>query len=265
MSTPSTLIQVMQKAVRKAARGLQRDFGEVGELQVSKKGPANFVSAADIKAEQALFEALTEARPGYGFLGEERGWIEGTDKTHRWIVDPLDGTTNFLHGVPHFAVNVALERDGAVVAAVTYNPVTNELFWAEKGRGAFLNNDKRLRVAARRSLGEALLVTGVPHAGKPGMTRFLKELHQIGPRCAGIRRSGSAALDMAYVAAGRYDGFWEADLAAWDTAAGALLVLESGGTVASTDGSPYSPENGTVCCANLELQPLLLERLAAVA
>jgi myo-inositol-1(or 4)-monophosphatase len=263
MSTPSTLIQVMQKAVRKAARGLTRDFGEVGELQVSKKGPADFVTAADIKAEQALFEALTEARPGYGFLGEERGWIEGTDKTHRWIVDPLDGTTNFLHGLPHFAVNVALERDGVVVAAVTYNPAANELYWAEKGRGAFLNNDKRLRVAARRSLGDALMVTGVPHAGKPGMTRFLKELHQIGPRCAGIRRSGSAALDMAYVAAGRYDGYWEADLKAWDIAAGSLLILEAGGAVSAVDGSPFTPEGGTVCCANLELQPQILERLKA--
>ena len=262
MSTPSTLIQVMQKAVRKAARGLQRDFGEVGELQVSKKGPADFVSAADIKAEQALFEALTEARPGYGFLGEERGWIEGTDKTHRWIVDPLDGTTNFLHGLPHFAVNVALERDGAVVAAVTYNPATNELFWAEKGRGTFLN-DKRLRVAARRTLVESVLATGIPFAGKPGMTRFLKELHQLAPRVAGVRRFGSAALDMAYVAAGRFDGYWEADLKPWDIAAGSLLILEAGGTVSAADGSPFTPEGGTVCCANMELQPQILERLKA--
>jgi myo-inositol-1(or 4)-monophosphatase len=264
MSTPSTLIQVMQAAVRKAAKGLARDFGEVSELQVSKKGPADFVSAADVKAEQALFEALTQARPGYGFLGEERGWIEGTDKTHRWIVDPLDGTTNFLHGVPHFAVNVALERDGAIVAAVTYNPITNELFWSEKGRGTFVN-DKRLRVAARRTLQESLLVTGVPHAGKPGLTRFLKELHQLAPRCAGIRRSGSAALDMAYVAAGRYDGYWEADLKAWDLAAGQLLVSEAGGWVSAVDGGTFTPEGGTVCCANPDLHPLLIEKLKAAA
>jgi myo-inositol-1(or 4)-monophosphatase len=264
MSTPSTLIQVMQKAVRKAAKGLARDFGEVGELQVSRKGPADFVSAADVKAEQALFEALTEARPGYGFLGEERGWIEGTDKTHRWIVDPLDGTTNFLHGIPHFAVNVALEREGVIVAAVTYNPATNELFWSEKGRGTFVN-DKRLRVAARRTLIDSLLVTGIPHAGKPGLTRNLKELHQLAPRVAGIRRSGSAALDMAYVAAGRYDGYWEADLKAWDIAAGSLLVSEAGGWVSAADGSPFTPEGGTVCCANPDLQPLILEKLKAAA
>ena len=168
MATASALLQVMIDAARKAGRGLTRDFGEVAELQVSKKGPGDFVSAADLKAEQTLFEALTKARPGYGFLGEERGLIEGTDKTHTWIVDPLDGTTNFLHAIPHFAVNIALEREGAIVAAVTYNPITNELFWAEKGKGAFLNDQKRLRVAARRDLDESVLATGIPFMGQPG-------------------------------------------------------------------------------------------------
>ena len=164
VSTQSALLKVMTDAARKAARGLNRDFGELAELQVSKKAPADFVSAADLKAEQTIFEALTKARPGYGFLGEERGLIEGTDKTHTWIVDPLDGTTNFLHAIPHFAINIALQREGAIVAAVTYNPVTNELFWAEKGKGAFVN-DKRLRVAARTRLDEAVLATGIPFLG----------------------------------------------------------------------------------------------------
>ncbi len=186
----------MTAAVRKAARGLNRDFGEVGELQVSKKGPADYVSAADLKAEQTMFEALLAARPGYGFIGEERGHIPGTDKTHTWIVDPLDGTTNFLHAIPHWSITVALERDGEIVAGVTYNPISNEMFWAEKGRGAFLN-DKRLRVAARRDLGEAVLATGIPFMGRAGHAAFLKELHQIAQKVAGVRRFGSAALDLA--------------------------------------------------------------------
>src|SRR5476651_1433680 len=201
----------MTDAARKAARGLNRDFGELAELQVAKKAPADFVSAADLKAEQTIFEALAKARPGYGFLGEERGLIAGTDKTHTWIADPLDGTTNFLHAIPHFAVTVALERAGQIVAGVTYNPITNEMFWSEKGKGCFLN-DKRLRVAARRDLGEAVLGTGIPFMGRPGHATFLKELHQIAQKVSGVRRFGSAALDLAYVAAGRFDGFWERGL-----------------------------------------------------
>src|SRR4051794_8146154 len=187
MSTPSALLQVMIAAARKAARGLSRDFGEVAELQVSKKGAADYVTAADLKAEQVVFEALTKARPGYGFLAEERGMIEGTDKTHTWIVDPLDGTTNFLHAIPHFAINIALEREGAVVASVTHNPATNETFWAEKGKGCFLN-DKRLRVAARSRLEEAVLATGIPFLGHGQHARFLKELHQVSQKVAGVRR-----------------------------------------------------------------------------
>jgi myo-inositol-1(or 4)-monophosphatase len=264
MSTQSALLKVMSDAARKAARGLNRDFGELAELQVSRKGAADFVSAADIKAEQSIFESLTKARPGYGFLGEERGLIEGTDKTHTWIVDPLDGTTNFLHAIPHFAINIALQREGAVVAAVTYNPVSNELFWAEKGKGAFVN-DRRLRVAARQRLDESVLATGIPFLGHGQHARFLKELHQISQRVAGVRRFGAAALDMAWVAAGRMDGFWERDLSAWDLAAGLLLVTEAGGKVTTAEGGDDVLAAGSVCAANLDLHPLILERLRAAA
>lgn len=264
MSTQSALLKVMSDAARKAARGLNRDFGELAELQVSRKGAADFVSAADIKAEQSLFESLTKARPGYSFLGEERGLIEGTDKTHTWIVDPLDGTTNFLHAIPHFAINIALQREGVVVAAVTYNPVTNELFWAEKGKGAFVN-DRRLRVAVRQRLDEAVLATGIPFLGHGQHARFLKELHQISQRVAGVRRFGAAALDLAWVAAGRMDGFWERDLSAWDLAAGVLLVTEAGGKVTTAEGGEDILAAGSVCAANLDLHPLILERLRAAA
>ena len=254
----------MSDAARKAARGLNRDFGELAELQVAKKAPADFVSAADLKAEQVLFEALTKARPGYGFLGEERGLIEGSDKTHRWIVDPLDGTTNFLHAIPHFAINIALEREGVVVAAVTYNPITNELFWAEKGKGCFVN-DKRLRVAGRKHLDESVLGTGIPFLGHGQHARFLKELHQISQRVAGVRRFGAASLDLAYVAAGRLDGFWERDLKPWDMAAGVLMITEAGGKVTNADGGDDIMGTGSICAANLELHPLLVEKLKAAA
>ncbi len=252
----------MSDAARKAARGLNRDFGELAELQVAKKAPADFVSAADLKSEQVLFEALTKARPGYSFHGEERGLIEGTDKTHTWIVDPLDGTTNFLHAIPHFAINIALQREGAVVAAVTYNPITNELFWAEKGKGCFVN-DHRLRVAARQRLDESVLATGIPFLGHGQHAKFLKELHQMTQRVAGIRRFGAAALDLAWVAAGRFDGFWERDLSAWDLAAGLLLVTEAGGKVTDIDGGDDMLGKGSVVAANLDLHPQVLSRLTA--
>jgi myo-inositol-1(or 4)-monophosphatase len=252
----------MSDAARKAARGLNRDFGELTELQVAKKAPADFVSAADLKAEQVLFEALEKARPGYGFLGEERGLIEGTDKTHTWIVDPLDGTTNFLHAIPHFAINIALQREGVVVAAVTYNPITNELFWAERGKGCYVN-DKRLRVAQRSRLDESVLGTGIPFLGHGQHAKFLKELHQITQRVAGVRRFGAASLDLAYVAAGRLDGYWERDLKPWDLAAGMLLVHEAGGKVTDADGEEAILEKGSVVTANLDLHPLLLDRLKA--
>ena len=265
MATPSALLNVMIDAARKAARGLARDFGEVTELQVSKKGAADFVTNADLKAEQTLFEILTKARPGYSFLGEERGMIEGTDKTHTWIVDPLDGTTNFMHAIPHFAVNIALQREGeGVVAGVTYNPISNDLFWVEKGKGAFLGAEKRLRVAARRNLDESVLATGVPFAGKPGHGQFLKELHQISQKVAGVRRFGSAALDLAWVAAGRFDAYWERNVHPWDVAAGVLMIQESGGKVSTIDENDLDVVNGkSILASNQDLYPQILEKLRA--
>jgi myo-inositol-1(or 4)-monophosphatase len=262
MISQSALLKVMSDAARKAARGLNRDFGELAELQVARKAPADFVSAADLRAEQVLFEALAKSRPGYSFLGEERGMIEGTDKTHTWIVDPLDGTTNFLHAIPHFAINIALQREGVVVAAVTYNPITNELFWAEKGKGCYVN-DKRLRVAARTRLDEAVLATGIPFLGHGQHARFLKELHQVSQRVAGVRRFGSAALDLAWVAAGRYDGYWERDLKPWDIAAGILMVTEAGGKVTDAEGGQEMLATGSIVAGNLEIHPQLVDRLKA--
>ena len=264
MTTPSALLKVMTDAARKAGRALARDFGEVAELQVSKKGVADYVSAADLKAEQTLFEELLRARPGYGFLGEERGMIEGTDKSHTWIVDPLDGTTNFLHAMPHFAINIALQREGQIVAGVTYNPANADMFWTERGRGAYLN-DRRLRVAARTRFEEAVFATGIPFMGHGQHGRFLKELHQISQRVSGVRRFGAAALDLAWVAAGRFDGFWERDLGPWDLAAGVLMIAEAGGRVTDADGGEDPLASGSVCAANSELHGPLLERLKAAA
>jgi myo-inositol-1(or 4)-monophosphatase len=262
VSTPTALLKVMIDAARKAGRGLARDFGEVAELQVSKKGAGDYVSAADLKAEQVLVDELNKARPGYSILAEERGLVEGTDKTHTWIIDPLDGTTNFLHAIPHFAVNIGLQRDGAIVAAVTYNPASGDIFWSERGKGAFLN-DKRLRVAARRDLTECVLATGIPFVGRPGHGIFLKELHQIAQRVSGVRRFGSAALDLAWVAAGRFDGFWERGLKPWDIAAGILLVTEAGGKVSGIDEGEDPLVTGNLCAANMELHPVIIERLKA--
>ena len=264
MATASTLIKVMQDAAAKAAKSIRRDFGELENLQVSKKGLADYVSAADVKAEKYLREELLRVRPGYGFLGEEEGLTEGTDKSHTWIVDPIDGTTNFLHAIPHFAINIALERDGAIVAAVTYNPISDDLFWAEKGKGAYQNN-RRLRVSARLRMDEALLATGIPFLGHGQHAKFLKELHQISAKVSGVRRFGSAALDLAYVAAGRFDGYWERDLKPWDMAAGLLLVTEAGGKVTNADGGEDILGSGTICAANPDLHPLILERLKAAA
>src|SRR6266568_1546136 len=208
MAVRSATINVMTAAALKASRGLKRDFGEVEQLQVSMKGPGDFVSNADLKAEKLVRGELSKARPGYGFLIEESGESRGSDARHRWIVDPLDGTTNFLHGIPHFAISIALERDGEIVAGVVYDPTRDEMFWAEKGAGAYVN-EHRLRVSARRGLGDAVIGTGMPFGARADAGTYIATLAAITRATAGIRRTGSAALDLAYVAAGRFDGFWE--------------------------------------------------------
>ena len=223
-------------AARKASRSLKRDFGEVENLQVSLKGPANFVTAADRRAEEILRAELLKARPGYCFLGEEGGLQEGTDRTHTWIVDPLDGTTNFLHGIPHFCISIALQREDKIVAGVIYNPITDELYTAERGKGAFLN-DRRLRVAARKRLADSVIACGLPHLGRGDLDLGLRELGAVQDKVAGLRRFGAAALDMAFVAAGRLDGYWERNISPWDIAAGLLLVREAGGFITDIDGN----------------------------
>ncbi len=236
MSQASANLNIMIKAARKAARGLIRDFNEVENLQVSSKGPGDFVSKADRKAEEIIKTELTEARPTYGYLGEETGETKGEDPTRRWIVDPLDGTTNYLHGMPHWAVSIALEHKGKIVAAVIYDPVKDEMFTSEKGQGAWLN-DRRIRVSARRDLIEMVFSTGVPFANNPDLPQVLQQIARISPHCAGLRRWGAASLDLAYVAAGRFDGFWELGLKPWDMAAGLLLATEAGALVEAWDES----------------------------
>ncbi len=231
----SALLNVMMKAAQKAARVLKRDFGELENLQVSLKGPADFVSAADRRAEKVLKEELMTARPGYSFLGEEGGLTEGSDKSHVWYVDPLDGTTNFLHGIPHFAISIGLARDGALVAGLVYNPITDEMYVAEKGKGAFLN-ERRIRVSGRQKLTEAVISCGLPHHGRGDLALFRREFSVVQEQVAGIRRFGAAALDLAFIAAGRFDAYWERELSPWDMAAGTLLVREAGGYVTDLDG-----------------------------
>ena len=246
MVAHSGLITVMTRAARKAAPRLRRDFGEVEHLQVSRKGPADFVSLADKRAEQTIVEELRSARPDWGMLLEEGGAIEGKPDKPRWIVDPLDGTTNFLHGVPHFAISIAVEEKkpggGSEIShALVYQPLTDETFWAEKGRGAWLN-ERRLRVSSRRDLSECLIGTGIPHCGRGAPEAWAKIYDAVGSQVSGIRRFGAASLDLAWVAAGRMDGFWEDDLDIWDTAAGLLLIREAGGFVTDYRGSDRSFE-----------------------
>jgi myo-inositol-1(or 4)-monophosphatase len=262
MMPASALMNVMLAAARKAGRSLARDFGEVEQLQVSLKGPANFVSAADHRAEEVLFAELSRVRPGYGFLMEERGEVKGADATHRWIVDPLDGTTNFLHGIPVFAVSIALERDGELVAGLVYNPANHETFTAEKGKGAFLN-DKRIRVAARAELAAAVIGTGIPHSGRPNHELFLKELRTIMAASAGVRRMGAAALDLAWTAAGRFDGFWEHGLRPWDVAAGIVILREAGAYVSDRAGKDAMLEDGGIVAGNETIYAKLLKLLKA--
>jgi myo-inositol-1(or 4)-monophosphatase len=265
MALKSALIVVMEAAARKAARGLLRDFGEVENLQVSKKGPADFVSAADVRAQAVLKRELGRARPEFAFYGEEDLEASGAEETRnrsRWLVDPLDGTTNFLHGLPHFAISIALERDGELLAGLVLDPIKDELFWGERGRGAFLNG-RRLRVSARTLLSESLLATGIPFKGASGHARFAAELASVMASVAGVRRFGAASLDLAYVAAGRYEGYWERNLAPWDIAAGIVLVREAGGTVSDLDGSQTMLATGNILAANTELHEEILDRLRA--
>ncbi len=249
MTQASANVNIMIKAARKAGRSLLRDFGEVEQLQVSSKGPGDFVSRADLRAEQIVRDELTTARPNYGWLGEESAAAAGADPTRRWIVDPLDGTTNFLHGLPHWAVSIALEHKGEIVAGVIHDPVKDEIFVAEKGAGAWMN-DRRLRVSGRRDMLEMIFATGIPFGGRAELPQTLRELATLTPRTAGIRRWGAAALDLAYVAAGRLDGYWERALNPWDVAAGILLVREAGGFVGAIeeDGDPL--EGASIAAAN---------------
>jgi myo-inositol-1(or 4)-monophosphatase len=258
----SANIHVMVQAAHKAARPLVRDFGEVEHLQVSVKGPGDFVSAADRRAEQILRQELARARPSFGFLLEESGAVGAADADHRWIVDPLDGTTNFLHAVPHFAISIALERQGELVAGVVYDPVKNELFCAEKGAGAYLN-DRRLRVSRRSDLARCLVGTGIPVLDWPGRGQgFGAQLERLSAEVAGIRRFGTASLDLAYVAAGRLDGFWEYALKPWDMAAGIVLIREAGGLVGRLEGDQQLLEEGTLVAGNPAVYPRLCELLA---
>lgn len=258
----SALINVMVKAARRAGRSLKHDLGEIEHLQVSLKGPANFVSLADKRAEEMLYADLAKARPGYGFIGEEGGNREGTDKSHTWIVDPLDGTTNFLHSIPQFAISIALQREDAIIAGVIYNPANDELYIAERGKGAFLN-DQRLRVAGRRNLADCVVACGLPHIGRGDHELFRREMMEIQGRVAGLRRFGAASLDLAFVAAGRLDGYWERNLSPWDIAAGQILIRESGGIVSGIEGHDNALTTGNVVCGNEYVHAALLKVLRA--
>jgi myo-inositol-1(or 4)-monophosphatase len=249
---------VMVRAVHAAGKALRRDFNEVEQLQVSIKGPGDFVSAADRRAEETLHRELEKVRPGYGFLMEESEEIKGSDAEHRWIIDPLDGTTNFLHGIPQFAISVALERAGTVVAGVIYNPANDELYTAERGQGAY-QNDRRLRVSSRKYLRESVIGCGLPHMGRGDHETFRRELARVQDQVAGVRRFGAASLDLAWVAAGRMDGFWERHLAPWDMAAGILMIREAGGFVSDTLGRDDMLKRGDIVAGNEAIQRDLLK------
>ena len=258
----SPILTVMINAVRKAARGVQRDFGEIANLQVSMKGPGNFVTAADRRCEKIIREELEKARPGYSFLMEESGGVQGSDRDNRWIIDPIDGTTNFIHSVPFFALTVALERKGDLMAAVTYNPISDELFTAERGQGAFLNN-RRLRVAVRKTLSDSVVAWGIPSIGDEDRhAQFQREMARVQPKVAAIRQMGSAALELAYVAAGRIDVMQGRGLSAWDIAAGILMVREAGGVTVSAEGEAAPFASGTILAGNSELVPLIKAEIA---
>ena len=256
----SPLLNIMQKAAKKASKGLRRDFNELENLQVKTKGPANFVTASDIRTQKIIYEELSYAKPNWSFIMEESKPIENQNTKARFIIDPIDGTTNFMHGNPNFAISIAAEIDNRLEAAIIYSPITDEMFTAERGKGSFLN-DKRIRVAARKKLSESILITGIPHLGRGNKELFIKEMDKIIPEVAGIRRSGSAALDLAWIAAGRYDIFWERGLSVWDIAAGILLVREAGGFAKGIDGSDQDLWNGNIISGNDDIILALSEKL----
>ncbi len=263
VKSASALINVMAGAATKAARGLMRDFNEVEHLQVSRKGPGDFVSAADLRSEKIIHQELQKARPDFGFLMEESGEIRGSDTRHRWIVDPLDGTTNFLHGIPHFCISIGLEFDGEMFAGVIYDPVKDELFHAEKGRGAFVN-DRRIRVSSRNQLADCLLVTTrLTHKKDPGQNQSLFEkAKNLSLLTSGLRHYGSAALDLCYVAAGRFDGFFAYRLSPWDMAAGMVIVREAGGQVDELNGQGSLYETGNLLASNGKIHSLIRTELS---
>ena len=254
----SANLTVMINAVRKAARGVQRDFGEIANLQVSVKGPGNFVTAADKRCEKVIREELEKARPGYSFLMEESGSVTGSDADHRFIIDPIDGTTNFIHSIPFFALTVALERKGDLLAAVTYNPISDELFTAERGQGAWLNGAP-LKVSGARTLIDSLLCTGFPYSVQRDAESLVGLFGEFLKVSRAVRRLGSAAIDLAYVAAGRLDGFWEQSLHPWDVAAGALIIQEAGGIVTDLAGGPYSSRTGNLVATNGHIHAAMVE------
>ena len=257
----SPLINIMQKAAKKASRGLRRDFNELENLQVKTKGPANFVTASDIRTQEIIYDELSYAKPDWSFVMEESKPIENKNTKARFIVDPIDGTTNFMHGNPNFAISIAAEINNRLEAAIVYSPITDEMFAAERGKGSFLN-DKRIRVATRKKLSDSILITGIPHLGRGNKELFLKEMDIIIPEVAGIRRSGSAALDLAWIAAGRYDIFWERGLSIWDIAAGVLLVREAGGFAKGIDGSDEDLWNGNIISGNDDIIMALSKKLS---
>ena len=258
----SPTMNVMVEAAEKAGRSLVRDFGEVENLQVSKKGPGDFVSTADHKAEKIVMETLLKSRPGYGFYMEEGGIKKGTDKSFVWIIDPLDGTTNFLHGLPHWAVSIALEKDKEIIAGVVYDPIKDEMFMAEKGTGAFMRS-KRLRVSSRSDMASSVIAIGGARTGDKQYEAYMAELDAITPHVAGTRRWGAAALDIAYVAAGRYEGFWERELNAWDVAAGSLIAREAGGYVTDISGGKDYIYGRSIVVGNPAIHAELLKKLKA--
>ena len=256
----SPLINVMIKAAKKASRGLRRDFNELENLQVMTKGPANFVTAADIRTQNTLYDELSYAKPDWSFIMEESKPIRGSNPNSKFIIDPIDGTTNFMHGNPNFAISIAAEIDNKLEAALIYSPITDEMFIAERGKGAFLN-DKRIRGASRKKLSESILITGIPHLGRGDIDLFLREMKTLIPEVAGIRRSGSAALDLAWVAAGRYDAFWERGLASWDIAAGILMIKEAGGYAQGINGKDSDMWDGNIISGNEDILNALIEKL----